>query len=250
MEQADREKHIHQIRIAEQLEHWDIMWKFLTELAPNLGDTEEEKCYPSLISTCVVHRIGELRTAHERVERKVQLHHAKSSSRPHFAISSEGDDLAKQYLKHLFDIARERVDESVSVVKSVEANAPDAESKCIYDRIIADCYRYLCEISDEASHAEMVAKAESAYFKARDSANELPNGSAVRLQTKNNFAVFMYEQQSKKHEAFILCEKEFEEAKDNIRPNADAIMPLQLLRDNLTCWQNGDEQPRFEQASK
>ncbi len=127
-------------------------------------------------------------------------------------------------------------------------NCEDNESKVFYMRLKADHYRYLCEISKEK---DLLEKTEKIYKESYNIAiKELPHINNERIGLCLNFALFYYEIKGDKKEGYKLAKNCFEESMKYLEEfekskSKDALMLIQLLKENLIFWSsemNEDEQ--------
>jgi len=248
MDQDQREKQIHQIRIWEQLEEWETMFRCLDGLSEFLEDSHEEQAFPSLLASCNSHRLGNLRTAVQRVkDRFEQFEQEEGRAKYNWAaIKTDGTIFVQKYVSGLIKEMIDKAEATVALVKNVESKVVTPEGKTVYELIIADCYRYICDASlknDHEQHQHYIGLAESAYETARSSAAALPTSNSTRLRTMNQYAIFYYEHKGDVLRAFEVCEKEYEASFDELshRPNAEANLYHQMLKDNMICWQLDEE---------
>ena len=127
-------------------------------------------------------------------------------------------------------------------------NCEDNESKVFYMRLKADHYRYLCEISKDK---DLLEKAEKKYKEAYNKAmKDLPYINSERIGLCLNFALFNYEVKGDKKEGYRIAKNCFEESMKYLEElekfkSKDALMLIQLLKENLIFWSsemNEDEQ--------
>lgn len=120
-----------------------------------------------------------------------------------------------------------------------------------------DYYRYLAEISTD-DKAEVTNQSEEAYKKAFEVAKqELKPTHPIRLGLALNFSVFHYEIKGKYQVAQETAQKAFDEAiseLDTLEEDSykDSTLIMQLLRDNLTLWnqQDGEEQDAEQETEQ
>ena len=116
----------------------------------------------------------------------------------------------------------------------------------------ADYYRYLAEVKYEGSSREKdVEEAQKAYENAYSlSKSQLPPINPIHLGIALNYSVFHYEILNKRENACELASTAFDLAikshdMDDSNPiddsHRDAMLILQLLRDNLTLWNSEGE---------
>ena len=117
-----------------------------------------------------------------------------------------------------------------------------------------DYYRYLAEFLKGKDNSEVIEKAQEAYQKASQAANNLKATHPIRLGLALNYSVFYYEIVNSPELACKLAKQAFDSAiaeldsleEDEYRDSA-AIM--QLLRDNLTLWTTDMKDDGTKQAT-
>ena len=149
-------------------------------------------------------------------------------------------------------------------------NCSDLESKVFYQKMEGDYHRYLAEVlSDPNEKAESIGNAQKAYAAAavtvetRKETEENSPGelclkvtSPIRLGLALNYSVFYYEILEKREEALKMAKEAFDNAIDelaNLEANEykDATLIMQLLRDNMTLWNNETEvEEGFEESEQ
>ena len=126
-------------------------------------------------------------------------------------------------------------------------NVSSLEPKVFYLKMKGDYYRYLAEVKhDDASREKVVEESHQAYQEAYAfSKEQMPPTHPIRLGLALNFSVFHYEILNQPEKACELASTAFDEAMhdqdmDNHSSSddgyKDAMLILQLLRDNLTLW--------------
>merc|ERR1711966_420494 len=90
------------------------------------------------------------------------------------------------------------------------------------------------------------AQALAAYEAAAETAKNLPSTNPIRLGLALNFSVFFYEICDQKQEASQLAKEAFDTAIDHLDTLGDdeykdSTLIMQLLKDNLTLWNNDQE---------
>merc|ERR1712136_446063 len=124
-------------------------------------------------------------------------------------------------------------------------------NKKFYLKMKGDYFRYLSEVkfanSVAASHEKEVKEAQKAYEEAYSiSKEEMPALDPIRLGLALNYSVFHYEILNQPEKACELASSAFDLAMsvelgidDSAGPDdnqKDAMLIMQLLRDNLTLW--------------
>ena len=135
-----------------------------------------------------------------------------------------------------------------------------------------DYYRYGAEAAKDAEKEEYKAKAKQAYTTASElcskkvplgsnaakeagreppapdgnEEDELPATNPIRLGLALNYSVFMYEILEQRDEATTVARRAFDDAIDkldelNEDQYRDSTLIMQLLKDNLSLWQENQE---------
>ncbi|OHT11134.1 14-3-3 protein [Tritrichomonas foetus] len=120
--------------------------------------------------------------------------------------------------------------------------AKTAEAKLFYEKLKADYYRYISEAKEGTEKEESAAKARECYENALAIAKEeIPPYKPAYLGLILNYSVYLYEIVGHKEEAIELAEKTQLECTTSVEQNSDnayaeATTILQLLRDNVSLW--------------
>merc|ERR1711907_592642 len=130
---------------------------------------------------------------------------------------------------------------NVQLITEGAKKCEDAEVKVFFLKMQGDYNRYGAEITSGAKREEFKEKALKAYTAANDIANDLQATNPIRLGLTLNFSVFYYEICDKKEDASQLAKKAFEDAIDHLdtlseEEYKDSTLIMQLLKDNLTLW--------------
>jgi len=137
--------------------------------------------------------------------------------------------------------------------------AVDPEVIVFFRKMEGDYYRYGAEISAAESDADdrtmYKEKARAAYEKAQEASKGLQSTNPIKLGLALNFSVFYYEICEEKTMASELAKQAFDEAindLDSLEEDRykDSTLIMQLLKDNLTLWQEneGDDDLQVEDA--
>ncbi|XP_060070109.1 14-3-3-like protein 1 isoform X4 [Ylistrum balloti] len=243
---GEREELVYKSKLAEQAERYEDMVKFMKTVAymDPLMSIEER----NLFSVAYKNVIGAKRASwrilqgnegsdkNDKNEKNEKVQEKKCKAIYQNKVEGE--------LKH---ICHEVLDILTTILGKEDSNA--SESKVFYYKMCGDYYRYLAEISVE-DKAAVTKKSEEAYKKAVEVAKEeLKPTHPIRLGLALNFSVFHYEIEGKYQVAQETAQKAFDEAiseLDTLEEDSykDSTLIMQLLRDNLTLWnqQDGEEQ--------
>jgi 14-3-3 protein epsilon len=125
--------------------------------------------------------------------------------------------------------------------------AADADARAFYWKLKADYWRYISEHKDAADKAKSADEANVCYEEAlaiaRDAIEPWKPGY---LGLVLNYSVYLYEIVGKQQEAIGLAQKTQEQCSDTVNNNsresfAEAVNILQLLRENVTLWAQGQQ---------
>jgi len=139
-------------------------------------------------------------------------------------------------------------------IKSAEQDAKKAVNECqvFYLKMIGDYYRYLTEAF--SSNEEYKKKCDEYYTKAMELAEkELEATHPTRLGLALNYSVCYYEILDEQAKACELAKSAFDEAIEKLDSlndisYKDSTLIMQLLRDNLTIWNQSSAENTKEEA--
>lgn len=251
------------VRICETAERYEDMCTFITEYCYQRSDMnvrlQLDKDTRDLLSVAFKNIVGQLRASW-----RVLCHPTLEYTLKDLSIYSE----------HTFAKKPSMVDEKITVKISKKYSAlvcKEIEDKCLecitllerclipscdqlldcgehyvyYHKMVADYYRYLCEIftSDPMNEKYMkyldmcAAEYETAY----STADQLRACHPTRLGCMLNYSVFLYEIVGDKSKACSIVKSGFDNAINELDGLSDdqykdATLIMRLLRDNLTLW--------------
>ena len=235
----DREELVSKAILAEQAERYDDMAKYMKELVEKGIDISKDE--RNVLSIAYKNIVGERRNAWRIV----------SSIEKSYDDSDIRKKIAQDYLER---IASEQKTICQEVLRLLEnfliPNAKDTESKVFYLKMKGDYFRYLSEVkfanSVEASHEKEVKEAQKAYEEAYSmSTEEMHAMDPIRLGLALNYSVFNYEILNQPEKACQCAKSAFDLAIEQLDIDdssalddnqKDAMLIMQLLRDNLTLW--------------
>jgi len=159
-------------------------------------------------------------------------------------VESELDKSCQEVLgilKQLSELNNEKMKQENDDEKQNDLN----ECQVFYLKMIGDYYRYLTEVfKDNEEYKENCSKF---YTDAMDLAKTALDAThPTRLGLALNFSVCHYEILSQKDEACKLAKEAFDDAIEkldslNDASYKDSTLIMQLLRDNLTIWNQADD---------
>jgi len=154
-------------------------------------------------------------------------------------VEKELEATCQEVLKILIELSKQNEER----LKDVEEK--DYECQVFYLKMIGDYYRYLTEAFRD--NEEYKSHCNKYYTDAMELAKEhLEATHPTRLGLALNFSVCHYEILEQKEEACKLAKEAFDEAiekLDSLNDSSykDSTLIMQLLRDNLTIWNQSDE---------
>lgn len=227
-------------RVAEQAERYEDMVEFLTpvvkEKQSNLSVEER-----NLLSVAFKNLVGSRRTAWRTISAIEQ-----NPKYAHFseAISGYKKRIEEELFKHCEDII-------ANVENNILKNAADGEAKAFFLKMVGDYYRYIAESAQGDKLKEVTGKALEAYNNATSAAAGLGPCNPIKLGLALNFSVFHYEVMSDSKKACELAETALKEAQSKAsevdeETFRDARSILELLQENLSLWNEGDDKKDVE----
>jgi len=145
----------------------------------------------------------------------------------------------------------------------LKATGSDVDSKAVlvfFHKMEGDYYRYGAEIGGDQQDVDQdrlekreayKEKAKSAYSKANDASADLAPTNPIKLGLALNQSVFFYEICKEHADAKSLAKSAFDEAIDQLdslqdQEYKDSTLIMQLLKDNLTLWNENDDDGDLE----
>ena len=235
----EREELVSKAILAEQAERYEDMAKSMKEFTEKGGEISNDE--RNVLSIAYKNIVGERRNAW-RVVSSIEKTYEDSDSRK---------KIAKDYLERIASEQKNICEEVLCLLGDILIpNATSFESKIFYLKMKGDYFRYLAEVkfasSMDASREKEVEEAQKAYEEAYSLCKEeMPAVHPIRLGLALNYSVFHYEILNQPEKACELATSAFDLAvqmgdmddssglDDNHR---DAMLIMQLLRDNLTLW--------------
>ena len=240
----EREELVSKAILAEQAERYEDMAKTMKEFVEKGNDISKDE--RNVLSIAYKNIVGERRNAW-RIVCSIEKTYDDSDFRK---------KIAKDYLEKIASEQKTICNEVLCLLVDVLIpNSKDSESKIFYLKMKGDYFRYLSEVqlasSDDASHEKEAKEALNAYEEGYALCKqEMPAMHPIRLGLALNYSVFHYEILSQPEKACELALFAFESAigqqsdiddasgiDDNHR---DAMLIMQLLRDNLNLWTSED----------
>jgi len=240
---TEREDNVYLAKLAEQAERYDEMVAAMKKVAGlNVELTVEER---NLLSVAYKNVIGARRAAWRIISSIEQ----KEKSKDNEANVQKVKKYATTIEKELNDICSDVMN---TLDKHLIPNATSHEATVFYYKMKGDYFRYMSEYTTDEKKKEVASKGHEAYQKAMDVAEaHLPKTHPIRLGLALNFSVFYFEIMNEPTKACDLAKKAFDAAiseLDNLSEDSykDSTVIMQLLRDNLTLWSDGDGEAEGE----
>lgn len=237
-----RESLVYIARIAEQAERYEDMVEAMKRLASKSASENghlsvEER---NLLSVAYKNVVGSRRASWRILDSIAKNESGKSSDTDHL----------KSIEKYRMEVEKELgkiCDELQSLIASVLLpHAKNVESKAFYLKMAGDYFRYRAEFEKGEGRTATADAALRMYTQADEEGKSLPNTSPIRLGLALNFSVFYYEILDEPNKACNLAKEAFDKAiadLDDLEEEnyKDATLIMQLLRDNLALWTQGDD---------
>lgn len=240
-----REHALFMAKAAEQAERYEEMVAYMkrivdlcengNEMAASDGGAEgnrgvEER---NLISVGYKNMMSVRRTAWRTVQ---QYEDKKEATKcPGELITQYKDTISQE----VFDLIDEVIKNIVNVFTEGPKKATDTEVLVFFRKMKGDYNRYGAEITSGAKREAYKEAALKAYNEANT--DDLPTTNPIRLGLALNFSVFYYEICEEREKASQLAKNAFDEAIDHLdtlseEAYKDSTLIMQLLKDNLTLW--------------
>jgi len=171
-------------------------------------------------------------------------------------------DLRDEYKSQIEAELEEKCERIVKLTKDhLSKTVPESEERkevievqVFYSKMCGDYYRYECEITQGEKLMKTKENAKKEYEAAlKLSNNKLEPTHPTHLGLALNASVFYYEILEQKQEACTLAKNAFDNAIQKLDSLSDATykdstLIMQLLRDNLTLWNNSEEEAQDNEA--
>jgi 14-3-3 protein epsilon len=171
-------------RIAEQTERFEDMLEYMKKVVLLGSDLNTEE--RNLLSVAYKNSVGSRRTAWRALTSIQQKEESKGS---------KNLKLLKDYKKKIETELDKFCDDILKLIENnILQTCNNAESKVFFLKMQGDYERYISEYAVDAQYDEASLKADQAYKKATEIAEqELKTTNPVRLGLALNFSVFCYE---------------------------------------------------------
>jgi 14-3-3 protein epsilon len=226
-------------KLSEQAERYDDMVKYMKRIVSlgTKGDelTVEER---NLLSVGYKNMMSVRRTAW----RTIEGHEDQAASEGKNEEKEKTSEYKKHVTEEVYKLIEEVTNEIVTPYTVGDLAATSQEVTVFFKKMEGDYNRYGAEITKDDARQEFRDKAKAAYSKAEaDAQAGLQSTNPIRLGLALNFSVFYYEICDEKEEATKLAKSAFESAIDHLDTLGDdeykdSTLIMQLLKDNLTLW--------------
>merc|ERR1712159_600366 len=254
-----REDALYMAKAAEQAERYEEMVKYMKRIVQLCESGDEMAQVPgaevqtgveerNLISVGYKNMMSVRRTAHRTVQ-QFEDKEVKNNG-PNVQLMKDYKEKIAQEVYALIDEVERDV---VQVFTEGAKKCEDADVLVFFLKMQGDYNRYGAEISSGAKREEFKEKALKAYTAANETASGLKATNPIRLGLTLNFSVFYYEICDKKEEASQLAKNAFDDAIDQLETLSeeaykDSTLIMQLIKDNLTLWDDADSDLEAEEC--
>jgi len=236
---TEREDNVYFAKLAEQAERYDEMVDAMKKVAAQNAELSVEE--RNLLSVAYKNVIGSRRAAWRIIASIEQKEKSKGNNNHVSHIKAYQSKIHKELTEIVGDVMKV-IDEHLL------PNSKSDEAKVFYYKMKGDYYRYKAEFSVDEARKEAAQQSLEGYQQALNAANtSLASTNPIRLGLALNFSVFYYEILNEHQKACDLAKKAFDEAiskLDDLSEGSykDSTVIMQLLRDNLTLWTQGDDE--------
>ena len=242
---VDKSK-IFKAKVCEQTERYEEMVAVFREIIKDSTDFDNDE--RNLLSAAFKNLIGGKRTAFRALSAIAAKETAKEEKE---GVKTNRAKLVNDFKKKIeTEISKISTEVAELVDTKLLPTATKDDAKLFYIKMKGDYYRYYCECLSGDALKATAEKARIAYEEAtKSSETSLPVTDAIRLGLALNFSVFHYEILNDPTKACKIAKDAFDNAISQLEglPDdeyKDSASILQLLRDNLTLWQNEGDQPQ------
>merc|ERR1711966_19653 len=237
----DRKNALYMAKLSEQAERYEDMVKYMKRIVDleTPGDqlTVEER---NLISVGYKNMMSVRRTAWRTIQSFTESIDDEASLR-------WCTDYKQTVTEEVFELIEEVCNKVVNVYVDGAIKATDHEVRVFFKKMEGDYNRYGAEITSGDKREEFRKRATEAYSDANKEAVEnLLSTNPIRLGLALNYSVFYYEICEEKKDATEHARDAFDQAIDHLDSLGDdeykdSTLIMQLLKDNLTLWNDSGE---------
>jgi len=247
IEESNEEKTLEALsQAAEAAERYEDMVKIMEKLVKNKLDKTEELSpdQRNLLSVAYKNVVGAKRSSWRMLNDDNQFDEAADlAAKYKKCVETELEENCTQILDVLQKLSAQNADR-MKEEEDAEKKKQLEECQVFYLKMIGDYYRYLTEAFPYDKYKDACNKH---YDDAMKIAEEsLDATHPTRLGLALNYSVCHYEILNQPKEACTLAKKAFDEAIEKLDSLSDvsyrdSTLIMQLLRDNLTIWNQNDE---------
>jgi len=238
------EEAVYMAKLSEQAERYDDMVKYMKRIV-SLGVKGDELSVEerNLLSVGYKNMMSVRRTAWRTIQGHQDQAEANGQADEAGLTSQYKETVTSEVYELITEVAKEIVQPYIEGPLA----AASQEVRVFFKKMEGDYNRYGAEISQGGKRDEYREAAKKAYSGANDDAEAgLPTTNPIRLGLALNFSVFHYEICEEKEEATKLAKSAFEAAIDHLDSLGDdeykdSTLIMQLLKDNLTLWNDNDQ---------
>jgi len=248
IEQSSEEKTLEALsQAAEAAERYEDMVKIMEKLVKNKLDKTEELSpdQRNLLSVAYKNVVGAKRSSWRVLNEDNQFDEAAVDLVAKYKkrVETELEEICNQILDVLQKLSAQNADR-MKDEEDAERKKLLEECQVFYLKMIGDYYRYLTEAFPYDKYKTDCNKYYSDAMKIAE--ESLDATHPTRLGLALNYSVCHYEILNQPKEACTLAKKAFDEAIEKLDSLSDvsyrdSTLIMQLLRDNLTIWNQADE---------
>jgi len=230
-------------KMAEQAERYEDMVKHMKEIVddPEIKGADLVNEERNLISVGYKNVMSARRSSWRTIQ---NAEDAETDADKKALLAQYKETVAQELYDIIEEVSTKIVHTYAEGAKAASSNEP--EILVFFHKLDGDYNRYGAEASSGDKREDFKNKARSAYEKAQALTAALKETNPIRLGLALNFSVFYYEIDQKKKEATELAQAAFDNAIDKLEllgeeEYRDSTLIMQLLKDNLSLWQETDE---------
>lgn len=241
------------INVCESCERWEDMCHYMKLYLKKIEYKLPGKEQVTNLSVAFKNLVSPLRTRMRSLDTQIDNLKVKEDSGPSVILQKYRDS-AIQALESKCTEVTDMLGNDV-IPKLEDGSSDDTRQEMLVNlyKMRGDYFRYICEHLGPSSdkRKKYVADAKKAYEDAAKHGEPLAPTDPTRLGLALNRSVFLFEIMKDNTTACKMAKQAFDEAiakLDNLSDDdyKDSTLIMQLLRDNLTIWQQGDQVEEVE----
>eukprot|EP00928_Gymnodinium_smaydae_P041893 TRINITY_DN2828_c1_g1_i1.p1 TRINITY_DN2828_c1_g1~~TRINITY_DN2828_c1_g1_i1.p1 ORF type:complete len:241 (+),score=51.00 TRINITY_DN2828_c1_g1_i1:74-796(+) len=236
---TDREHLVYLAKLAEQAERYDEMVVYMVEVArlPHELGIEER----TLLSVAFSNAVGRRRAAWRSIT-SVEKKAASESTIGQAAFAAE-------YRKHIEAELEEKCNTIIALLEELLLTGRESsnEAKVFYHKMKADYLRYIAEFATGDKKDMALERSRRAHEQVQQLvSSEFAATDPIRLGLALSLSMYQHDIIGNLEEAIRIARTALDDAMaelDNVKEDSykDAMLIMQLLRDNMTLWTSGRE---------